>query len=184
MGNDYAYISLLDPDATLRVKWIQNTVCGELGKLGEQWPPHVTLSRGNLLSAGDLVEVVKAFSNLTLLCPLVVPTEGFVVKRKNENSSSLRILLKSTPELLSLAQKVFSATDRFETPIRNPVNTAFHITLVSTIENEEIFRVEKLIENASLPEAITLDSLSIFYSTFNEDRPDMAYEVKKIAFSD
>lgn len=147
-----------------------------------QWPPHITLARGNFLTDQELEAVKENFVSLSAVTNLFsLVSNGFILEKKTENNYSLRIDIQKTEELHKLGKDIFEATSEFEAPIQTFANEKYWVTLVGGITESEKEEIENYLKDVNIPEIIPL-SFSIFYSVFNVDKPKMAYEIQSFPF--
>lgn len=182
MKKDYAYIALLDDETTKIILSVRNYLIKEYGKSSPGWPPHITVTRGNLLTQEELEQVKIKFSSLENLQPFTVTTGGFFFKKKSEDTYSLRIIIQPNPILQNLSHTVTDITSSFETITPVPEKQEYWITVGEKISGAEIESLQKYLNTVTIPSEISISSCSIFYSTFNDDAFNKAHEIESFNF--
>ena len=182
MKKDYAYIALLDDETTKIVLSVQNHLIKEYGKSSPGWPPHITVTRGNLLTQEELEQVKIKLSSLKNIQPVTVTIGGFFFKNKSEDIYSLRIIIQPNTILQNLSHNVTDITSCFETIEPVPEKQDYWITVGEKISGAEIESLQKYLNTVTIPSEIIISSCSIFYSTFNEDALNKAYEIERFNF--
>lgn len=182
MKKDYAYILLLDQESSSFITKVQEYIVQKYVKASIQWPPHITLARGNFLTDEELEMVEEKLASLstTTTCFKIV-SDGFIFEKKGENNYALRIGIQKSDALHDLGKSIFEATKEFEAPIQTFTNEKYWITIVGGLSEVEKSEIEIYLKDIMLPE-MTPSSFSVFYSVFNVDKPKEAYEIQRFHF--
>jgi 2'-5' RNA ligase len=180
MKTDYAYIALCDTKTTDFILQLRNYIQTTYSKPKEQWPPHITVCSGNWLTDEELIATENKLGTLSNTPRFSVQTNGFSFAKKGEDNYSLRIVVRTNPELESLSQNILSIVDKSESPYKVFSLGLYHATVFGNLTEKEVSEIKKYLETITIPQEISIDSFSIFYSTFNSTERIDAYSVKKI----
>jgi 2'-5' RNA ligase len=187
---DYAYVALLDPKTSQVIKEIQSRlkkVCGNSEYEG-QWPPHTTISFGNLLSSNELVEVKKNFNNIAQSHkPFNIYFEKISIIKKVVQKNKyyyITFKIKKNKYLDALSREVMKVAQKHDIPFDKFTKYRFHVTIgkyaVSDLSKRKLLEI---IGNKNTIQKAMISSFSIFYSTFNNPRPKNATEVDRFDFN-
>lgn len=186
MKSDYTYVSLLDPVSAVLVRDLQKGLAERFGRsvFSEQWPPHVTVSRGSLLSQEEVgsasSELAASLSETTAFSAGIDSIMSFEQDIEGTAYHSLAFRLSPSRSLDLLSSRVASVASRYQPSFDGFTAERFHISIGKYEKAAfEGIDIESVIPKGCLSE-ISINSVSLFYSTTNHPRPDKPFEVASV----
>ncbi|MCX6736205.1 MAG: hypothetical protein NTZ13_03930 [Candidatus Parcubacteria bacterium] len=190
MMNIYTYISFLDEATTHTIQKIQEKLNKEFGysKYTDEWPPHLTVCFGNMLSKEEVAEVIKECEIVSPRHkPIQIQFEHVAITKREiqgEIFYSLRLKIKQNKDLERLSDDVSFIAEKYQIPFDAFTNDHYHVGLgrYSTQDLDE----QKVSEIIDLRRIIgtVITSFSLFYSIVNEPKPEKAIEVARFLFKE
>ncbi len=188
MKSDYTYIGLFTPPTAARIVKLQNKIAEHCGRSPymDQFPPHVTLSFGNLLSDLELEEVKSHCSKIaSSFSGGISFASEIIFKEKTEQGktfTSVRMKLGSTLQFNEISRKVVEMAKKYEVPVDFFTEDHFHVGLGRYEGSIDKPLISKLIEEEGML-VISIKKLAIYYSMLNEPKPEKAIERAVFPFS-
>ncbi len=188
MKSNYAYIGLFTPVTTAKIKRLQHKLSERFGCssfMGE-WPPHVALSFGNLLSDLELEEVKSKCSDIASSFRIGVAHVSEIsfseVLEQGKKATLLRLKLGTTAQFNQISAAVSEVAEKYEMTTDFLTEGQFYIEIGTCEDPINMSTMVRLIEEENLL-VVSIKEFAIYYSMMNNPKPPKALEIATFPFS-